>query len=106
MNSFPLSEQYRIAGEEWVDADAAASLLEELKTATLNQRMMALGDMAVNRAEMLIKGSPDWKQYVENMVTARTRANRLKVRLEELRMRHTEQQSEEATRRHEMRLTA
>jgi hypothetical protein len=106
ISNLPLSEQYRVAADQWVDADAAASILEELKTATLNQRMLALGDMAVNRAEMTVKASPDWKRYIEEMVAARTRANKLKVRMEELRMRYGETQSEEASRRAELRMTA
>ena len=100
----PLSEQYRLAAADWVDADAAASLLEELKSATLSQRMVALGDMPVSRAEMQVKASDGWTEYVEKMVSARKAANRMKVKLEELRMRHTEQQSAEASRRAEMRL--
>jgi hypothetical protein len=100
----PLSEQYRLAAADWVDAHAAASILEELKSATLSQRMVALGDMPVSRAEMQVKASAEWRQYVEEMVAARKAANKLKVKLEELQMRHTEQQSAEATRRHEMRL--
>ena len=99
-----LSEQYRLAASDWVDADAAATILEELKSATLSQCMVALGDMPVSRAEMQVKASPEWKAYVENMVAARKAANRMKVKLEELRMRHAEQQSAEASRRAEMRL--
>jgi hypothetical protein len=106
ISNLPLSEQYRVAADQWVDADAAASILEELKTATLNQRMLALGEMAVNRAEMLVKGSPEWRTYIQEMVAARTKANKLKVRMEELRMRYGETQSEEASRRAELRMTA
>ena len=38
----PLSEQHRITAEAWADADAAASLLEELKSADLEERKSKL----------------------------------------------------------------
>ena len=102
--SEPLSEQFRIAAKEWVEADAAANILEETKSAVLSQKMAALGDMPVSKAEMNVKASPDWHEHITKMVKAREQANLLKVKLEWLRMRFNEQQSAEATRRHEMRL--
>lgn len=100
-----LSEQFRLAAKEWVAADAAASLLEETKSAVLAQRMAAQGDVAVSRAEMAVKASEEWLEYVTKMVGARERANLLKVRLEWLRMKFSEAQSAEASKRAEMRLT-
>lgn len=100
----PISEEYRIVAKQYVDADAAASLLEELKTATLSQKQQELGDMPVSRAEMQVKSSPEWFAYIERMVEARKTANRLKVQMEYIRMRHSEQQSAEATARSERRL--
>ena len=101
----PLSEQFRLASAEWVDADSAASMLEELKTATLSQMMLKCGEgLPVNRAEMQVKASEEWLHYLRKMVEARSRANRLKVRLEYLRMRYWEHQSHNATARAEMRL--
>ena len=100
----PNSEQYRIVAKEFVDADAAANLLEELKSATLSQKMQALGEMPVSKAEMQIKASLEWKEYIEGMVAARKRANKLKAQLEYIRMRFSENQSAEATARAERRL--
>jgi predicted hydrolase (HD superfamily) len=100
----PISEQFRIVAKEWVAADSAANLLEESKSATLSQRMMALGDMPVSRAEMTVKASTEWTGYLEAMNAARERANLLKVKLEYLRMRFSENQSAEASKRAEMRL--
>lgn len=100
----PISEEYRIVAKAYVDADAAASLLEELKTATLSQKMQAHGEMAVSKAEMLVKASSDWFAYIERMVEARKASNRLKVQLEYIRMRFSETQSAEATARAERRL--
>ena len=103
-DNLPLSEQYRIVAKSWVDAEAAASLLEDTKSAFLSQKMAALGDMPVSKAEMNVKASGEWTQYVEQMIESRKRANRLKVQLEYLRMRSSEWQSAEASKRAEMRL--
>jgi len=102
--NLPWSEQYRIVARKWVDADAAASLLEDTKSAFLSQKMQQHAGAAVNKAEMLIKGSPEWADFVEKMVAARKQANLLKVQLEYLRMKFSEWQSENATKRAEMRL--
>jgi hypothetical protein len=82
-----------------VEKDAAASLLEETKSAVLSQRMQALGDMPVSRAEMQVKASEEWADFVDKMVKAREAANLAKVRLEFLRMKFSEWQSEEANER-------
>lgn len=103
-SNLPISEQFRIIAKKWVDADSAANMLEETKSAFLNQLMLAQGDMAVSKAEMLVKASTEWKEYVENMVNARKAANLLKVQLEYIRMQFYEWQSHNATRRAEMKL--
>lgn len=103
-SNLPLSEHFRIAAEAWADADAAASMLEECKTAVLSQRMAALGEMPVNRAELTIKSSPEWEKYLNEMVAARAKANKAKVQMEYLRMKFSEWQSAEASKRAEMRL--
>lgn len=103
-SNLPISEQYRIVAKQWVDAEAAASLLEDTKSAVLSQRMSALGDMPVSKAEMNVKASAEWSEFIEKMVEARKLANRLKVQLEYLRMRSGEWQSSEATKRAEMKL--
>jgi hypothetical protein len=102
--NLPWSEQYRIVSKQWVDADAAASILEDTKSAVMAERVVALGDMAVNKAEATVKASPEWRQHVEAVVNARRAANRLKVQLEYLRMKFNEWQSEAATKRAEMKL--
>ena len=100
----PLSEQFRIIAKRWVDADAAASLLEESKSAFLSQLMASMGDMPVSKAEMSVKASEKWTTYVTQMVEARKNAALLKVQLEYIRMRFHEWQSYEATKRAEMKL--
>ena len=102
--NLPWSEQYRITAKKWVDADAAADLLESTKSAVLAQKMLALGDMPVSRAEMLVKGSDEWRGELLAITTARQAANLLKVQLEYIKMRFQEWSSENATKRVEMRL--
>ena len=105
MNSDPLlSEQFRIVANAYVDADSAASLLEETKSAVLARMMLSLGDMPVSRAEMQTKASPEWVEFVTNMVEARKKAAFLKVKMEYIRMKFSEWQSIEASKRAEMRL--
>lgn len=104
MDDKPLSEQFRIVAKQWVDADSAANLLEETKSAYLARLMAGQGDMPVSRAEMNVKASENWMDHITKMVSARERATLLKVQLEYLRMRFNEWQSDTATRRAEMRL--
>lgn len=103
-SNLPISEQYRLTAKEWVEADAAASLLEETKSAVLAQHMAAMGEMPVSKAEMAVKSTTQWHQYLSEMVEARKRANLLKVKLEWVRMKFMEWNSENATRRAEMKL--
>lgn len=103
-SNLPLSEQFRIIAKKWVDADAAANLLEETKSAVLAKMMAELGDIPVSRAEMKVKSGSEWRDFVTKMVDHRKSALLLKVQLEYIRMRHSEVQSEEATRRAEMKL--
>ena len=100
----PLSEQFRLVAKKWVDADKAASLLEETKSAVLARMMSAQGDMPVNRAELNVKSSEEWMEFITNMVKAREKAALLKVQLEYIRMRFNEWQSHAANRRAEMKL--
>jgi hypothetical protein len=103
-DNLPISEQFRQASEVWVDADAAAELLENTKSAYLSQQMQAHANLPVNRAEQIVKSSKQWTDYVEKMVQARKAANRAKVQVEYLRMKFNEWQSEEANKRVEARL--
>jgi hypothetical protein len=87
----PLSEIYLEAAEDWADKEAAAQLLEDTKSAVMAQKQTALGgDLPVNRAEQIVKASPDWVSHLEKIVEARKVANLAKVKLEYIRMRHME----------------
>lgn len=103
-NDIPVSEQYRLAAKEWVEMDAAARMLEEGKTTYLAQQKAALGDIPDSKAEKLVKASPQWADYIKKMVNTKTVANRQKVELDYLKMRHMERTSEEANSRAERKL--
>ena len=98
------SEEYRLAGEDWADKEAAASLLEDTKSSVMAQRQTACGDIPVNRAEQIVKASSDWIDHLEKINEARRLANLAKVNLEVIRMKYMEQQSKEANNRTEARL--
>lgn len=104
MSNLPFSEQFRLCAKDWCEKESAASLLEETKSAVLAQKMATYGDVAVNKAERDVKSSPEWMDYIERMVTARSAANLAKVKLEFIRMKHWENQGAEASKRAEMRL--
>lgn len=103
-DNLPFSEQFRIVAKQWVDADAAATLLEDTKSAVLAERMQDHAGLAINRAEQLVKSSPEWRDHLEKIIAARKQANRFKVQMEYLRMKFSEWQSHEATKRTEARL--
>ena len=103
-SNLSISEQFRIVAKDWVDKDSAARMLEETKTAFLSQMMRARGDVPAAHAERDVKASPEWQDFIERMVNARTAANLAKVKLEFIRMKASEQQSAEATKRAEMKL--
>lgn len=98
-NMRPLSEVYLEVAEDWADKEAAAQLLEDTKSAVLSQRMLALGDMAVNKAETIIKASPDWHEHIKKVVEARHQANLAKVKKEYIDKKYGEWQSQQANER-------
>jgi len=99
------AEKWYVAAERHVALDAAANMLEEGKSAYLSQKMANLGDMAVSKAELTVKSSPEWADYIKKMVRAREQANLAKIEAEFLRMRFSEFISKDANNRTEMRMT-
>lgn len=101
----PISEEFRLVAKTWVDAEAAASLLEETKSAVLAEKMQALGDLPVNRAEMTVKASKDWHDHLAKISEARREANLRKVQMEYVRMKFSEWQAADANSRNERRMS-
>src|SRR3974390_1121785 len=103
----PISEQFRVIAKKWCEADHAASLMEETRTAILSEIIAKTisHDIAMpyNKAEMAAKSSADYRVFVSKMVELRKQANLFKVQMEYIRMRFSEQQSAEATARSERR---
>jgi hypothetical protein len=103
-----ISERFRIIGLAWADAESAFALLDELKTTTLEQMKSKLmaerGDMPDSHATRIVKSTPEWESYVREMCAAGAKARSLKVKMEALRMEHTEWTSKDANARAEMRL--
>lgn len=99
------SEAWYNAATRWASLQAAADMLEDGKSAYLSQRMAALGDMPVSKAELAVKSSPEWADYIKKAVRAREQANLAKIEAEFLKMRFSEEMSREANGRQEMRMT-
>lgn len=100
--SLPLSEQFRIAAEAWSDKEAAANVLEQTKSAFLAKKKAELGDIPDAHSERIVKASLEWLDYITSMCNARQAANHARVRVEVIRMRFFEYNSQEANKRKEM----
>jgi hypothetical protein len=98
-SNMPLSERIGRAHRKWVDLDAAARLLEATKSAVLSQRMLALDEKSVARAELVVKASEFWTEHVTKVESARTAANHARVELEFLRNQFAEWNSSAADER-------
>lgn len=94
--------------KKWVDADAAARLLEDTKAEVFAERKNALviadSKLSDAAADRIARANPEWLAWKKDMVEARTQANLLKVQLRYIEMRFWEQGSLEATQRAEMKL--
>lgn len=100
-----LTERYRKVAKEFAELNSAASLMEESKSLCLAERMNMLDDdLSIAKREMMVKASPEWKDYIKSMVDLRTQANLKKAELEWIKMRFQEMMSEQATLRAETRL--
>jgi ADP-ribosylglycohydrolase len=78
----PLSDQWSEIAHAHVEAEAAAQILEETKSAVLAQ-----------------KASSEWDRHVRSIVRARQEANRLRVQRDYIRMRFQEWISADANNR-------
>lgn len=86
----PISELFRVAAKEWVEADKLANLAEELKSAKLSEMILRDATLSINRAEAQAKASTEWREYIDDMVSKRSAANLARVKVEWLRMRERE----------------
>ena len=100
----PISEMYRVVAKQWVDADAAASLLEDTKQPIFSQLVLASTDTSIARAEHTARASLAYREHVEKINEARKRANLLKVQMRYLEMRFSEWQAGDANQRAERKM--
>jgi len=102
--NMPLSEQWYHAARTWAALQAAADMLEDGKSAYLSQKMAALGDMPVSKAELAVKSSAEWSDYIKKSVRAREQSNLAKIEAEFLKIRFSESMSIDANHRQELRM--
>ncbi len=91
------------AGEEWVDKDAAANLLEETKKTLLAELMNGFQGSNAER-ERCALADTTYKHHLKTMVAARREANRAKVRYDSMKVLAELRRTQESTRRAEINL--
>lgn len=90
------------AGDDWSDAEAAASLLEEARRSVL-AKLMAEAESPTNAGkEMQALASDDYREHIDKMVAARQAANKARVRYDSAKVLAELRRSQESTRRAEM----
>jgi hypothetical protein len=119
----PISEEFRLVAKAWVDADAAARILEETKSNVFAKIVLDLTKMRVRalkptdtaqdhklahsnaQAEHMARASDQYQEHIQAMVAARNEANLRKVQMEYVRMKFTEWQMITATARDERKMS-
>jgi len=86
----PLSEQYRIASKAYVKAKSVAKLAEDLKPSKFALMMSHHNDLAVSRAEIAVRSSPEWQQYIRSVVAATEDADMARAKVKWIEMRFQE----------------
>lgn len=105
----PISELFRIAGDEWVAAKLKRDLIKGLKTTMLERQKRDLIEearqigtrMTNSEAERTVEMSTEWEQYIRGLAEAERDTEAAWVRCQELDMRFGEWQSREANARKE-----
>lgn len=106
MDRNELTERLIRAGEEWAEANAAASLLEETRKAVWSEVAMDLlksgAASSVAQAEKMAYASERYKDHLEGMADARKAANKARVRYDSGKTYTELLRTQEATKRAEM----
>jgi hypothetical protein len=97
----PISEEFRLVAKAWVEADAAARLLEETKSSLLSKLVMASTEPSIGRAEHAARASQDYTDHIDQMCKAKAEANLRRVQMKFVEMRFSEWQSSDANARRE-----
>ena len=85
-------------GDDWVDKNAAADVLEETKKSVLAELMNALEGPKTER-EAKALADPAYRLHITRMVEARKEANRARVRYDSMRVLAELRRTQESTRR-------
>lgn len=88
------------AGEEWVDKNAAAEILEETKKTLLAELMTGFQGSQAERERNALADTT-YKHHLKTMVAARREANRSRVRYDSVRVLAEMRRTQESTRRAE-----
>lgn len=105
----PISELFRIAGDEWVTAKFKRDQIKGLKNTMLERQKRDLIEearqagmrMTNAEAERIVEMSAEWEQYILGLAEAERDTESAWVRCQELEMRFGEWQSREANARKE-----
>jgi hypothetical protein len=89
------------AGEDWADADAAASLLEETRKSVM-AKLVNEAEGSISGREYKALADPEYRAHIAGMVTARKAANKARVRYDSAKVLAELRRSVESTRRAEM----
>lgn len=90
------------AGNDWADAEAAASLLEESKKSVLAEIMNKVVEKSVAAKESYALQTVDYMDHLKKMVEARRVANRARVKYSSMKVWADMYRTQEATKRVEM----
>jgi hypothetical protein len=88
------------AGDEWVDKEAAAELLEETKKTVLAELMQGFQGSNAERERCALADSA-YKLHITKMNAARKEANRARVRYDSMKVLAELRRTQESTRRAE-----
>jgi hypothetical protein len=91
-------------GENWADAESAASLFEETRKSVLAQLVNTATGNSVSANEYLALAHPEYREHIQGMVEARRQANLARVRYDSGKVLSEMRRSQESTRRAEMTL--
>lgn len=88
------------AGDDWVDKNAAAEILEETKKTLLAELMGGFQGSNAERERMALADTT-YKLHLKNMVMARKESNRARVKYDSVRVLAELRRTQESTRRAE-----
>lgn len=107
----PLNERYRVAGKDWARKKAVWNRYDKRKKITFNHMVVALQKLAIEngqritraQAELEVTVSDEWKQFIEELLTAEEHMDFAEVEKDSLKIEQWERNDESANAREERR---